>query len=75
LQQFPTDAGHGAGQVLQASFQLSQDFLPAEGFRRDLQARKHFVEMPAQPALDARPLCDEVVSVVDQQPQLSCFPI
>ena len=49
--------------------------LAAEATRRDLEAREELVQVPAQPALDARPFRDEIVAMVSQEAQLTRLPI
>jgi hypothetical protein len=46
-----------------------------EGARRDRQAGEELVQVPPQAALQARAFADEIVAVVDQQPQLGFCPM
>jgi hypothetical protein len=64
-QELSTDVHQGAVQVLKALFKAAQDVLNAEGLGCYHQARKQFVEMPAQPALDTGPFRYQVVTMID----------
>jgi len=58
------DGRHSALQARQPTLDIIEDVEPTESLRRDHPPGEQLVEVPAQPALDARTLPDQVFSVV-----------
>src|SRR5262245_25686992 len=69
--QLTRDGGHCSVHVAQLTFERVEHVQSSQTPRLDLQARKQFMEMPAQPILDSRSLSDQVLAVINQQPYLS----
>jgi hypothetical protein len=65
------DGGNGAADAGQTSLLVIEDVEPRKGLRRGHKAGEQLVQVPAQPALNAGALPDQVFSVVDEQMELA----